>query len=153
MYVTVLASHGIYAFLSVYLAGVAKPQGESNSALAIPLCVIALSTAGAALAIDALAFRDEQLDRWIDAAKASVSDPKQAAQQVRQRVFSTGLIRWSLAGMTSITGLMCVLLGSLPLNQALMLVGVGALVHLYCRPKMAQAHGHIEQKLSSTGIA
>lgn len=150
MYIALLASHGVYAGLSVYLAGVAKPQGGGNTALAIPLCVIALTTAAAALAIDALAFTDVQLNRWIDDAKANAGDPKQAAQQVRQRVFSTGLIRWSLAGMTSMTALMSVLVGSLPLNQALMLVGVGALVHLYCRPKLTQVHERISERLPPT---
>lgn len=147
LYLAMLASHAVYGGLTIYLASIAQPDAPRSPGLAIPLVFIALATAGVAVAVDSLGFRDAQLDRWIDAAKQQASARDKLVQAVRQRALSTSIVRWAIAAMPSQIGLVAVLLGSLPLSQALLLVALGVLTHVSCRPKMTAIIARIDEKL------
>ena len=150
LYLALLASHAVYGGLAIYLASIAQPDAPRNPGLAIPFVFIALATAGAAVAVDSLGFRDAQIDRWLDAGKQQALARDALAQAVRQRALSTSIVRWAIAAMPSQIGLVAVLLGSLPLSQALLLVALGALTHVSCRPKLTATIARIDEKLPKT---
>lgn len=147
LYSAVLVSHAVYAGLVLYLSSQRQPGAEPTVSLAIPLCAIAIAAAGGALAIDSVGFRPSQISRWIDAAKQESSDREVLIRNLAQRTMSTSIMRWALTGMASLMGVMASMLGSLPQIQSLMLVALGALTHLYCRPKLGSVIDQLEALL------
>lgn len=147
LYLALLSSHGVYAGLTIFLGSSLQSGTPSHPSLALPLVATALVAAGIALFLDATRFRDAQIERWIDAAKQLSSDRQVLAREARQRALSTSILRWAVADIPSLIGLLIVLLAGQPQTQGLMLVALGALCHLSCRPKMGATIARIDEKL------
>jgi hypothetical protein len=147
LYLALFGSQVIYGGLTFYMHSIALSQAAKHTNLAIPFVILALATAAVALFLDTTGFRSEQIDAWIAAAQEQSSEREAIVQATRQRAISLSVVRWAVAGMPSTIGLISVVLGVLPLSQALLLVALGALAHLACRPKLARVRDRINEVL------
>ncbi len=152
LYFALLASHLVYAGLTKFLQLPAAEPPTPGSPIGTVLLGMSLCAAGAALALDTLGFTDAQIDKWIDDATQKSKDPKEVAGAVRQRAIPRSLVRWSMASTASVFALMSALIGSQPRNTALLLIAVGALVHLYCQPRLARVQARLDERLPKSVI-
>ncbi len=152
MYGALLFSHAVYAGLALYLPMPAADSPTPGNSLGTILAVISICAAGAALTLHSVGFADAQIDKWIDAASQKFKEPDQAQAAVRQRAMPLSLMRWSMASAASIMGLMTTLTGSLSRHNAVLFIALGALVHLYCQPRLGQVQARIAERASGSPL-
>lgn len=152
MYFALLASHVVYAGLTQFLQLQPVPTPGQGNPLGTVLLVVSLGAAGAALALDTVAFGDAQIDKWIDEAQQKFKKPDEVDTALRQRAMPISLVRWSLASSASVVALMTALTGSQSRTMALLLIALAAMVHLYCQPRLARVQARLDERRRGAGI-
>jgi hypothetical protein len=152
LWFALLMSHGTYAFILHVVTSQREAAGSTDTSMMLPLAGAALALGIAALAVDAVALGEAQIEKWIAQEQAQGKQAAALSDAVAGRVFTMSILRWALADGVSIVGLLAALNQWAARNQALLFIALGAAVHLYCRPKMARIQAQVAERIGS-GIA